>query len=154
MAPLLLIVGILSEPPTRADLAFSRAVEESIGLPEPPEPVRGLILGLGADCYHCREIAERKLLATIADEPGELHWLWWGLARPDPEIRLRCLSVLRRLTPCPQCNGNPFCREFRAKASDTWQCRVCGRSEYMHEQSAPCSNCSGIGSVWDGTIWD
>jgi hypothetical protein len=157
----LLIVALLADPPplSRADLAFSRAVEDSIRA-LPPEAVQAIILDLGSECYFSRESAERKLLRYAQAEGGGFdeaqpwRWLWWGLRQRDLEIRLRCLSVLRRITPCPVCGGNPYCREFRAAPGQDWKCRVCGRSEWMHEEYAPCEACQGVGSVWDGTIWD
>ncbi len=119
--------------PRLADLEFLMAVEETV-MAEPgtaaPEPYRGLIERLGSDCYHCREIAARKLKEASYFDP---RWLFWGRHSRDPEVRLRSNTIIRRLNPCPSCGGSGASRHYRED---------------------PCWDCQGIGSVWCWSAWD
>lgn len=121
------------ETPRLADLEFLMAVEETV-IAEPgtaaPEPYRGLIERLGSDCYHCREIASRRLKEASYFDP---RWLFWGRHSRDPEVRLRSNTIIRRLNPCPSCGGSGASRHYRED---------------------PCWDCQGIGSVWCWSAWD
>jgi len=79
----------------RAELDFIGAVEDFVcsttPFHVPPEPYGSLITGLGARCYHCREIATRRLRRASERDP---RWLWWALRSRDPEIRLRASMLL------------------------------------------------------------
>jgi hypothetical protein len=136
LIPLTLMVSLWFGPqPTRDDLEFMRAVEESVMVmaepgTTPPEPYKGLIERLGSDCYRCREIASRKLKAVSW---FNYQWLFWGRKHRDPEIRLRSNSILRRINPCPSCSGSGASRHYRED---------------------PCWDCHGFGSVWLWSAWD
>ena len=85
----------------RNDLEFVRSVEEFVIAARPgrrpPEPYRGLIERLGNSCWREREHASRQLeTASAVDQ----RWLFWGRLHPDPEVRLRSNTILRRLNPC------------------------------------------------------
>lgn len=123
-------------PRDRADLEFARCVEEfAMALaPDParaiPEPFRGLIARLGDPSWCRRDAATRRLQEMAASDP---RWLFWGRHDPDPEVRLRCNAVLRRLYPCRGCRGTGQSRNW-----DAW----------------PCWDCGGTATAWPFSMWD
>ena len=129
----LLFAAVLAQQPTLADLEFSMAVEASIQAERgtaPPEPYAGLIARLGSECWTCREIASRKLQRLSADDQ---RWLFWGRASRDLEIRLRCNVILRKLNPCPSCDGT---------------------GESKNYSGYPCFDCDGLKTIWLWSPWD
>jgi hypothetical protein len=131
--PILVLAIWLGWPPTLDDLEFTMAVEESVMAEPgtaPPELYKGLIERLGDPCYHCREIATRKFqTASRFDQ----RWLFWGRKHPDPEVRMRSNSILRRINPCSSCGGT---------------------GESRHYPGYSCWDCQGLRTVWLWSIWD
>ena len=130
---LILALALLAQSPTIEDLDFTRAVEESVMAAtdeSPPDPFRMLIRTLGSEDYRCREAASRLLEAASKDDQ---RWLFWGRKYRDPEIRLRCNSIIRRLNPCPSCNGT-------------------GISKY--NDASGCWDCAGWKTIWLWSPWD
>lgn len=120
----------------RTDLEFGRGVEEfaMAVVSDPtravPEPIRGLMVRLGDRSWRRRDIATRELQVAAASDP---RWLFWGRHDPDPEVRLRCNAVLRRLHPCRGCRGTGQSRNW-----DAW----------------PCWDCDGTATAWPYSMWD
>lgn len=123
-------------PRDRTDLEFARGVEEfaMASALDParaiPEPFHGLIAGLGDPSWPRRDAAARRLQDAAASDP---RWLFWGRHDPDPEVRLRCNAVLRRLYPCRGCQGTGQSRNWGA-----W----------------PCWDCAGTATAWPYSMWD
>lgn len=147
-----LAATIIAAPPSRADLEFINATEDFVRtvLPTtcPPEPAYWQIKRLGSDCWRCREIAGRKLLEDSKADP---RWLLWGRHDPDPEIRLRCNNLLKKLTRCELCRGLGFCPEFvpNPNRPDENVCGNCGAWGWNHGDGLqPCRACDGVGSGW------
>jgi hypothetical protein len=65
---------------------------------QPAKPQAALVEALGADDFAAREKAEADLAKWAADHPQDACERFWELSRQatDPEVRDRCLSLLRR----------------------------------------------------------
>lgn len=119
---------LIHDRPRLDDLEFEGAVERSVMAEfgtHPPEPYRSAIEGMGAYHYLDREAASREMFARC--QLGGRRWIWWAHASPDPEIRLRATTIVRRLSPCSSCRGTGASRHHRGRY---------------------CSDCYGVGSVW------
>jgi len=141
---LILITALLTQYPepaprsvndvARSDLEFTRAVEEfvlSSGQGQgPPEPYRGLIERLGDPSWRERDAATKGLQEASATDQ---RWLFWGRRHPDPEVRLRSNTILRRLNPCSTCKGSG-----NSKNWELW----------------PCWDCQGTATAWPWSMWD
>lgn len=104
-----------------------RFILESIGVHEAyrslsPES-RGFLRLMGDDCYKCRERGTNKLAKC-----GDIRACFVGQHLGDPEIKLRCRNVLRRLSSCGQCEG-------RGGKQESWGIATCGY-------------CRGVGHFW------
>ena len=132
-----LAVLICSMPAPVADWAFVEAQEsfvvESVGMESAvrslPQQSRTLLAGLGADDWRHREWAARELQRS-----RDVRACLLGQRLGDPEIRLRCRNVLRRLSGCPQCNGT-------GGRQETWGLATCGY-------------CRGVGHFWPSDDWE
>jgi hypothetical protein len=96
----------------------------------PPEPYRGLIERLGGPSWRERDAATKGLQEASATDQ---RWLFWGRRHPDPEVRLRCNAILRRLNPCSTCKGSG-----NSKNWELW----------------PCWDCQGTTTAWPWSMWD
>lgn len=150
MLPLTFSLALFFGPPTRADLDFVMASEESImafaepGTPRytPPEPFGTLIRQLGDERWWTREHASRELTRwSIADQ----RWLFWARRHHDPEIRVRSNVILRRLNPCRSCGETGHTRYERYD-----QDPITGEFRWVNW----CPECFGCGSLWIWSAWD
>lgn len=114
------------------DIAFERAVEDFAGA-DAPEPYRSIFRRMGDRSWAARESASADALAAIEASPADRRWLFAGMRSRDPEVRVRCNAVGRRLDRCPSCNGDGSSRNW---------------SEW------PCYDCAGSGSPWPFTPFD
>jgi hypothetical protein len=136
MIHLFFAIALAAQPspsPVFGDLAFTRAVEESIAR-EPgtaiPEPFASLIGAMGQSDWRKREAASHAMQDASA---SDLRWLFWGRRHPDLEVRVRCNAIIRRLNPCAACKGSGGSRSWEGSA---------------------CWECDGAGTEWPYTIWD
>lgn len=106
----------------RADLAAAWATEEFVlsARPHanPPEPFRGLMVRMGNPGWRTRDAASKEMASASRDDQ---RWLFWGRHHRDPEVRLRCNAIIRRLNPCPTCKGTGASKNW-----DAWPCWDCG----------------------------
>lgn len=127
----------------RDDLEFMRSVEDfaadhAATLPasrRPSGPILLAIGGLGCSHWATREAAARSLESRLRAEPSGARWLFWGRRHPDPEVRLRCNGILRRLNPCDYCHGLGWFGEDP-------------------DYAIPCKDCGGARSSWPWSMWD
>lgn len=124
-------------PPPAADWAFQerqeRFVLEAVGIGSavhslPHESADALKL-MASDDYRAREVGS-KILRQRGDARACFIGQWLG----DPEVRLRCRNVLRRLSDCPQCEG-------RGGRQESWGLATCGY-------------CRGAGHFWPPDDWE
>ena len=158
MLIVVMLVALGSDvPPTTQDMLFNRAVEQfcmSTGV-KPPAAIIKRLDQLGADRWKDRQAASQQFFDAGA---AESRWLYWGLERREPEVRLRANQVLRRLSVCHQCQGGGLCR-FVPQQHDPDASRACGQSSWQHgptdwRPGLPCGPCGGEGRFWTRTIWD
>lgn len=117
----LIAVALLAQPPTptRADLELTMAVED-FAHATPPEPYARMIADLGAPAWASRESASNALESAVRSDPGAVRWLFSGRRDKDPEVGLRCNTIIRRLYRCPDCEARkPELRQW-------WSCDSCG----------------------------
>jgi hypothetical protein len=150
-SPLILLLALLSQPPSRDDMAMQNAVESFVitaskRSASPPEPFRTLIEQMGDPCYKCREKATRDLEAA---SKGDLRWLFWARRHRDPEIKLRANNLLRKLASCPACDGRKL-HWFVSSSESTYSCALCGGSSWTDHLGCDncCQQCMGFGTSW------
>lgn len=126
------------------DLGMERACEEFVATaisrrdvaprsPLPPDPYRSLTPRLGATSYCDRDQASRDLMAAVRRDADGRRWLWWIRRDADLEVQLRANAAIRRISPCPSCEGRGH-----SKSEYAWECWECG----------------GLGTVWPKAFWD
>lgn len=125
--------GLAARPvATRADLEMTAAVED-FARADPPAPIAAMIGRLGSARWPDRDAASEALESAMRANPADARWLFRGRRDPDPEIRLRCNAILRRLAPCPSCRGSGASRNWPEWA---------------------CSDCQGAATAWPWSMWD
>jgi len=154
----LALLGFGGDRPTQADLDLQYAVESWVQSVEPsrlpPEPFRHMIDDLGNDCFLYRQAASKRLESASR---GNIRWLFWGRRYKDPEIRVRCNAILRRVARCPSCDGFGACIVFRPDDKKDYPlCRRCGKYRWFHdpENIQPCAACDGVGTAWRKGAFD
>lgn len=88
---------------------------------------------LGDSLWKVREQTSKKILEYYKYNKHEIRWLFWGRHSKDPEIALRCNTIIKKLFICENCSGK-------------------GHSKSWYETS--CFDCDGIGTYWGLTPWD
>lgn len=130
---LILTLMLVCQNPA-ADIALSYAQEEFVFQCDNYHYYRlSQFDKLGDSLWKVRERASKDLLEYYSHNVNEIRWLFWGRHSKDPEIALRCNTLLKKLSICQNCHGK-------------------GQSQNWYEY--PCNDCDGIGTYWGLSPWN
>lgn len=132
---LLLVLALMCQPDDMpetglnlvADLEFVMATEDFTSQGHKlPKEISDLLTQMDNNSYICRDAATAKLKKIVAST-GRNQYLFWGRKHASLEVRIRCNRLLRELNLCPSCKGS-------------------GKNK--RDETDPCWNCQGLGSIW------